>query len=135
MKTINMGSAVDDRGKVTFVNEFPEGIKRMYIVENFQKDFIRAWHGHKKEAKYVFVIKGASIVGTVDMESEEVERFVLSDQKSQMLYIPPGYYNGFKTLTDDTVVGFLSTTTLEEAKEDDFRKDADTWDIWEVKPR
>lgn len=135
MEILEGGSSTDDRGTVRFVNEVDfKNVKRFYLVSNHSKGFIRAWHGHKKEAKYVLVVKGAAIVGVVNSD-EEVERFVLSDKKTQVLYIPPGHYNGFKTLTDDTQVMFFSTSTLEDSLDDDFRKPADTWDIWEVKSR
>ena len=130
------GVAVDDRGKLTFVNDFDfQGVKRFYVVENHQRGFVRAWHGHKKEGKYVFVPRGAAIVGVVSMDSQEVQRLVLSADKPQVLYIPPGHYNGFKTLTDDTQVIFFSTSTLKESEGDDYREDANKWDIWEVNER
>lgn len=128
--------AVDDRGKVSFVNDFDfAGVKRFYVVENHQKGFVRAWHGHKKEAKYVYVVTGAAIVGVTDLSGENVERFVLSADKPQVLYIPAGHANGFKTLTDDTKLIFFSASTLEESLGDDIRFDARKWDIWEVEER
>ena len=130
------GKAIDDRGSLTFVNDFDfKGVKRFYVVENHQKGFVRAWHGHKKEGKYVFVPRGAALVGVVSMDDEDIQRLVLSADKPQILYIAPGNYNGFKTLTDDTQVIFFSTTTLEESEGDDYREDANKWDIWEVTPR
>ena len=33
-----------------FANEFHfEGVKRFYVIENHQPQFVRAWHGHKKK--------------------------------------------------------------------------------------
>lgn len=128
--------AVDDRGKVTFVNDFKfEGVKRFYMVQNHSKGFVRAWHGHKREGKYVFVTRGSIILGIVSMEEGGVIRHILSADKPQVLYIPPNNYNGFKTLTDDAQVIFYSTLTMEEAKGDDFRKPADTWQAFEVIPQ
>ena len=70
-----------------FVNDFNlEGIKRFYQVENHEKGFIRAWHGHKKEGKYVYVARGTAWVGAVDMETFDNERYVLSD-KSPKFFI------------------------------------------------
>ena len=68
IKLIDGGLAVDDRGTVRFVNDFDfNGVKRFYQVENHQKGFIRAWHGHKKESKYVYVSSGTALVGVVDL--------------------------------------------------------------------
>lgn len=133
--------AVDDRGKVTFVNDFDfKDVKRFYMVENHQQGFVRAWHGHKKEGKYVLVVQGAAIVATVPFEgfNKDVERFVLSADKPKVLYIPPSHFNGFKTLSLNTKVMFFSTSTLEESTDDDYREDAQRWSgsgVWEVKER
>jgi dTDP-4-dehydrorhamnose 3,5-epimerase len=122
----------DDRGFLRFVNDFDfSNVKRFYQVENHKKGFIRAWHGHEKEGKYVYVSKGTALVGAVDMKSETVNKFVLSSQSPSVLYIPPGYANGFKNLEDETIIMFFSTSTLEESKGDDIRFEWDKWNIWE----
>jgi dTDP-4-dehydrorhamnose 3,5-epimerase-like enzyme len=130
-KLINGGVSVDDRGSVRFVNDFNfNGVKRFYQVENHSKGFIRAWHGHKKEGKYVYVVNGSALVGVVNMETEEVNKFVLSSQTPKVLWIPPGYFNGFKSLEEGTKIIFFSTSTLEESLGDDIRMPHDKWDIW-----
>lgn len=130
-KILNGGIAVDDRGSVRFVNDFNfSDVKRFYQVENHRSGFIRAWHGHKKEGKYVYVVKGSALVGVVNMETEKITKFVLSDKSPKILWIPPGNYNGFKSLESDTKIMFFSTSTLEESLGDDIRQDYDKWDIW-----
>ena len=130
-KLFNGGVSVDDRGSVRFVNDFNfEGVKRFYQVENHSRGFIRAWHGHKKEGKYVYVTNGSALVGIVNMETEEISKFVLSSQTPKVLWIPPGYFNGFKSLEDNTKIIFFSTSTLEESLGDDIREDHDKWNIW-----
>lgn len=142
VKVINGGIAVDDRGSLRFVNDFNfEGVKRFYQVENHRQGFIRAWHGHLKEGKYVYVTSGTALVGAVPLELYEdgktyildqnkVKKFVLSASSPKILYIPPGYANGFKNLEDNTKVLFFSTSTLEESKGDDIRFDFDVVNIW-----
>ena len=126
------GIAVDDRGSVRFVNDFQfDGVKRFYQVENHRSGFIRAWHGHKKEGKYVYVANGTALIGVVNMNTEEISKYVLSDKSPKILWIPPGNYNGFKTLEENTKIIFFSTTTLEESLNDDIRQEFDKWDIWE----
>src|SRR5438046_10605951 len=103
------GLAVDDRGEVGFVNDFDFlGVKRFYAVSNHRSGFVRAWHAHRKEAKYVHLARGSAIVGAVKVDDWEkpsrdlkVERFVLSSAKPSVLYIPAGYANGFMSLTAD----------------------------------
>ena len=136
IKTYNGGLAVDDRGQLSFVNDFDfKDVKRFYMVENHEQGFIRAWHGHKKEGKYVYVPSGAILIGAVNLETEEVERFVLSSSKPQVLFIPPGYANGFMNLQNNTKVIFFSTSTLEDSMGDDIRFEWDRWNIWDIERR
>src|SRR5947209_17776348 len=90
------GLAVDDRGHVSFVNDFDlAGVKRFYTVKNHRQGFVRAWHAHRREAKYVTVVTGAALVGAVaisDWESPSrdtpVGRYVLSAAKPRVVFIP-----------------------------------------------
>ena len=132
LEIIQGGLAVDDRGSVTFINDFNfEGVKRFYLVENHNKGFIRAWHGHKKEGKYVYVVQGTALVGVVNMATEEVSKFVLSSKSPKILWIPAGNYNGFKSLEENTKILFFSTTTIKDSLGDDIRQKYDKWNIWE----
>jgi len=126
------GVYADDRGFLRFVNDFDfSGVKRFYQVENHSKGFIRAWHGHKKEDKYVYVPKGSALIGLVNLETEELTKYTLSSQSPCILYIPPGYANGFKTLEEETILMFFSTSTLKESEGDDYRFAWNQWDIWQ----
>ena len=132
IKLIQGGISIDDRGSVTFINDFNFlDVKRFYVVENHRTGFIRAWHGHQKEGKYVFVVKGTALIGAVEMTSESIQKIILSDRNPKILYIPPGYANGFKTLEEDTRIIFYSTSTLQESLSDDIRFPFDKWNIWE----
>lgn len=140
---IEGGLSVDDRGQVAFVNGFDfKDVKRFYMVSNHSAGFVRAWHAHKREAKYVLAVKGAALVGAVKIDDwdkpskdAEVKRFTLSAKKPTVLYIPAGYANGFMSLTKDARLIFFSTSTLEESLGDDIRYDARYWDIWTVEER
>lgn len=139
---IEGGVAVDDRGSLMFANTFDfKGVKRFYAVENFSTETIRAFHGHLKEAKYAFVASGTAVVAAVEMDHTEtpnkqnkVNRYILSDKKPSVLYIPAGFANGFRFLTPHGKIFFFSTSTTEESKGDDYRFPADYWgkDIWEI---
>jgi dTDP-4-dehydrorhamnose 3,5-epimerase len=137
------GLAVDDRGSVAFVNAFDfEGVKRFYVVANHRQGFVRAWHAHRREAKYVTVVTGAAVVAAVRIDDWEnpsreapVQRFVLTSEKPSVLFIPPGYANGFMSLTQDARLVFFSTSSVEESRGDDIRFDARHWDVWTVEER
>lgn len=138
MQKINGGVAVDDRGSVRFVNDFHfDGVKRFYQIQNHEVGFVRAWHGHKNEAKYVYVPKGSFLVGAVefDRHAADPEKFILSSESPAVLYIPQGYANGFMNLTPDAIIQFFSTSTLDESLGDDIRFNADRWNIWDIERR
>jgi dTDP-4-dehydrorhamnose 3,5-epimerase len=142
---IKGGLAVDDRGTLRFVNDFKfDGVKRFYMVENHQQGFIRAWHGHAKEAKYVFVVSGSALLVAVPLEAaskntplEAFYKTVLSDSSPAILKIPGGYYNAFKTLTPNCRVMFFSDATIDQSMNDDLRLayEAVNTDVWEIKYR
>ena len=142
-RLIRGGLAVDDRGQVSFVNDFDfEGVKRFYAVENHSRGFIRAWHAHRKEAKYVMVVRGAALIGAVEIDDwdnpskdAQVHRHVLSEASPAVLFVPAGYANGFMSLTEDTKILFFSTSSLEDSAGDDIRYDARHWDPWTVEER
>jgi dTDP-4-dehydrorhamnose 3,5-epimerase-like enzyme len=135
--------AVDDRGSLSFVNDFNfQDVKRFYIVSNHRAGFVRAWHAHRHEAKYVTVVQGAAVVCAVSIDDWEnpsrnaqVDRHVLSAAQPSVLFIPPGYANGFMSLTGDSKLLFLSTATLEESRNDDVRYDARYWNPWQIVER
>ena len=131
---------IDDRGELKFCNDFNmSDVARFYQVSNHAVNFIRAWHGHKNESKYVYVITGAAILGAVKIDDWKspsknlpVKKYVLSDKKPGVLFIPGGYAHGYKTLVPDTKIIFFSSMTISESSKDDYRYDANYWNPWEV---
>ena len=142
-RLISGGFAVDDRGELGFVNDFDfAGVRRFYTVRNHRAGFIRAWHAHRHEAKYVTVLCGAAVVACVEIDDWDapsrdasVARFVLSARKPSVLYVPGGYANGAMTLTDNAVLVYFSTVTLQQSADDDVRYDARHWDVWQIEER
>jgi len=131
----------DDRGMVygALTDLHQRGIKRTYVVRNWSKGMIRAWHGHKNAETYMHVIKGAAKVAAIPMEASG-ERLitVLTEHTPGILYVPAGYYNGAMSLEDDTRILVYSTLLLEDVKNDDFRAPCSYYDgdtIWEVRAR
>jgi dTDP-4-dehydrorhamnose 3,5-epimerase-like enzyme len=135
--------SVDDRGEVGFVNDFDfAGVKRFYSVTNHRAGFVRAWHGHRRESKYITAVRGALLVCCVAIDDWEhpskdlpISRFVLSAAKPEVLYVPAGYVNGFMSLTEGAKVIFFSTSTLQESQRDDVRFPARFWDPWSIQER
>jgi dTDP-4-dehydrorhamnose 3,5-epimerase len=135
--------SADDRGEVAFVNDFHfDRVKRYYLVSNYRQGFVRAWHAHRRERKYVTVVQGSALVGVVCIDDWEhpskdleVLTFTLSAHAPAILCIPPGYANGFMSLTENCKILFFSTASLDESKDDDIRYDSRYWDIWHVTER
>lgn len=132
-KIIDIPLHLDDRGSVygAFDNLDKFGIKRTYVVRNWQPGLIRAWHGHEKASTYIHVVKGAAkicarpiyIEGAVNdlLCIDNYRVSTLSAAKPQLFYIPPGWFNGTMTLQEDTRLLVYSTLTLDEVRKDDIR--------------
>jgi dTDP-4-dehydrorhamnose 3,5-epimerase-like enzyme len=141
---IEGGLHIDDRGVLAFLNKFPDaGIKRFYIVSNHKQNFVRAWHAHRHEEKYLFALEGTFLIGAVRIDEWEnpskdleIKRFTVSSEQPKLLKIPKGYANGTMNLTARNKLLIFSTSTLEESMKDDIRYDADRWEnVWSVIPR
>ena len=143
LSLIEGGISVDDRGELLFCNDFDmTEIVRFYQVSNHSSNFIRAWHAHKKESKYVHVASGAVIIAAVKIDNWEepskdlkIEKFILSAKKPRILFIPAGYAHGYKTLVPDTKLMFFSTASLDKSIDDDYRYEAYYWNPWEIEER
>ena len=140
---IRAGFSVDERGRVTFCNEFDfkdKGIRRFYMLENTSLDTIRAFHGHLHESKYVLLVSGRAMVCAAKFdpakkpEAKDVTMFVLSAKEPSILYIPKGFANGSRFLEENTRVMVFSDVSLEESKKDDYRLPYDYWgkEIWSL---
>lgn len=135
--------AIDDRGKLKFCNDFDmKSVRRFYTVSNHSAQFIRAWHAHEYEAKFVYVSAGAAMIAAVKIDKWkdpnpdlEISRFFLSEEKPGVLHIPGGYAHGSMTLKANTQILFFSTTTLEDSLDDDMRYPYNYWNPWAVLPR
>lgn len=121
---IKGGLASDDRGSLSFINNFSLlGFKRFYIIEN-NNQLIRAWHGHRHESKVFIPIIGSWKVVLLNLETEELNgTYVLSDKSPAALFVPGGFYNGTMNLTNGARLLVLSNASLDESKDDDIRKE------------
>ena len=134
---------LDDRGIVNFNNKFNfKDIKRFYIVENHKSHFIRAWHGHKFEKKYILCLSWNAMICADKIKDfknpskeSNIDKYFLSFREPSLLYIPAGYANGFMTLSVDTKIMIFSSSTVQESLEDDYRYDYNYWNPWEEKFR
>lgn len=135
---ISGGSHTDDRGNISFVNDFNLAeVKRFYVIEHPDTDIVRAWQGHKKEQKWFHVLSGSFKVAVVrpdnwqnPSEAVGVKTFVLSANSTGVLHIPGGYANGFKAMEPNSKVIIFSDFTVEQSANDNYRFDQGLWYDW-----
>lgn len=130
----------DDRGDFTNISlkiEEKLTFKRSYIVTNNQQGVIRAFHGHKKEGKLFYVPKGAFKFIIIHMTLNEWKDYTLLASVPKILYVPPGYYNGFVSLTPEAILITFSTSEMEDSMNDDYRLPFDILgkEVWSIKNR
>jgi len=139
----NIDTAVDDRGYLRFCNSFDlTRYVRFYDVTNYQSNFIRAWHGHKKESKAAIVREGSAMICLVKIDNWEkpskkleIKKFFLSQKKPKILEIPAGYANGFMSLEPNTKITFYSDKNTRDSLGDDYRFDYNFWNPWKIEYR
>jgi dTDP-4-dehydrorhamnose 3,5-epimerase-like enzyme len=169
-QVVNLFSYADDRGILCPVwNNWSEDteknllsnfagvdlhdVKRVYFIQNSQKDVVRGFHYHKAETKYFVLLQGMAKFITAKLADCDVDYLqslkdsnaegeydldtrVLSHRQQQMLIVPPGYANGWMSLTDDCSLLALSSSTFEMSKNDDRRIPPDIFgNVWKVKAR
>ncbi len=139
----NIDTAVDDRGYLRFCNSFDlTKYVRFYDVTNYQSNFIRAWHGHKKESKAAIVREGSAMICLVKIDNWkkpskklEIKKFFLSQKNPKILEIPAGYANGFMSLEPNTKITFYSDKNTKDSLGDDYRFDHNFWNPWKIEYR
>lgn len=140
---ITGGLAVDDRGALSFCNNLDlSGSRRYYVIANHERNFVRGWHGSRRNAKVFIPITGTFVVawrnlylddaGLVDLikEPENHGRVVLSELNPQILVLPGGFLNANSALTEGARLMVINSLTLDEAKNDDFRAPLYSKDDW-----
>lgn len=131
---IQGNSHTDKRGRIQFFNDFDMSpIKRIYTIYP-EKDFLRAWQGHKIEAKWFYCVSGSVCINLVKVndweqpdKSDVNEVFILKPTLSEILSVQSGYVTGIKALETGTILVVFSDLALEASKNDDFRFDSNYW--------
>jgi dTDP-4-dehydrorhamnose 3,5-epimerase-like enzyme len=136
-KIIQGGNFSDHRGMVSYVNDFIfKDIERFYIITNSDSHPLRAWQGHKLDAKNFYCLSGSFRILYVKIDNWEnpstdvtIETVILTASESKILQIPAGYANAIESLEPDSKLLSFSTLPLDQVKEDDVRFDAEYWRI------
>ena len=126
----------DERGVLNYNNKYnASAIKRLYIIENRNTYLIRAWQGHKIEQRWFCAVKGSLEIKLIEVDnwdnpSKGLKQYVftISEDKLDVLHIPPGYISSIRSLTDDAKLLVMADYGFGEIK-DEYRYDPGYFDI------
>lgn len=107
-KIINGDCYSDPRGTLFYNNEFDaSAIKRFYIIENQNTDFIRAWQGHKIEQRWFSTVQGSFKIRLIKIDNWEhpskdlkAVEYIIKSKKMDILYIPNVYANSIQSIEE-----------------------------------
>lgn len=132
----------DARGRVRFVNDFkPNQADRFYCIYPAAPGEVRGWVGHRRDAKWFFVVRGVVKIGVVQPDNWDslssdlpVAVYTLSDYCSEVLAVPQGHFTASVSVVPNSIIMVFSTGRIEDASTDDFRVAADHWLLTEGSP-
>lgn len=136
-KIIQGGRFEDHRGIIAFVNDFDfSDIQRFYIISNSKENPLRAWQGHKLDAKNFYCLTGSFKIHFIKIDNWKkpsndliIETILVSECDSKIVHIPAGYANAVESLEENSKLISFSTLPLKNVSEDDVRYPADYWSI------
>lgn len=135
-KTINGSSHSDERGTLRFNNSFDAtNIKRMYVIENKDTTFVRAWQGHRIEQRWFSVLQGSFKIELIAIDQWEnpskklqAEVYIISSDTFDVLHVPKGYVSSIQSLEEGSKLLVMSDFFLGEIQ-DEYRFDIDYFKI------
>jgi dTDP-4-dehydrorhamnose 3,5-epimerase len=139
VELIEGGSFTDARGSLLFVNNFDfKSVKRFYQIVHPDTRVVRAWQGHKIEHKYFYVAQGSFVIATVRIDDFTnpsptllARETILTTEVPAILSVPPGFANGIKALSSNSILVVYSNLTLIESEQDGYRFDSSLWLNWD----
>jgi dTDP-4-dehydrorhamnose 3,5-epimerase-like enzyme len=134
-KIIQGGSFSDHRGSISYVNDFSfKDVERFYIIANSQENPIRAWQGHRFDAKNFYCLSGSFKIHFIKIDNWEnpskdlvIETILVSESDSKIVHIPAGYANAIEEVGLNSKLMSFSTLSLANVSEDDVRYPSDYW--------
>jgi len=136
-KIIQGGNFSDQRGTISFVNDFSfKDIARFYVISNSDENPVRAWQGHKLDAKNFYCLNGCFKIHFVKIDNWEnpskdliVDTIIVNASESKIVHIPAGYANAIESLESNSKLLSFSTLPLTDVGDDDVRYKSDYWKI------
>jgi len=151
VELISLKAYVDDRGYLIEVIRKAEPktelwsvcdkFGQVYLVGDFVKGTIRAFHKHEILWDFFFISHGTAKFILVDDRKEsptykEINTLIISERNPALLVVPPGVYHGWMSLEDDTQMVSIASELYDREKPDEVRIPPDSFgDVWTVKGR
>ena len=122
-RLIKGGEFTDNRGVLLFNNTFDASfVKRMYTISNHDLNFVRGWQGHHIEKRWFLSMFGEFTIWVKKInnlqEQDDVQKFVLSSEVLDILYVPSGYYTAIRSMKNNSKLMVMSDYHLHEIKDD-----------------
>jgi len=145
VQQVPLEAHVDDRGYLIEIiratDPYLPKFGQVYMVGNFARGTIRAFHKHRDMWDYFFISHGSAKFVLVDDRPEsptcqEMNTFVVSALNPSLILVPPGVYHGWMSLEDDTQMISTASEVYNRQKPDEVRIPPDSFgDVWTVKGR
>ena len=124
---IDGGKHTDQRGTLTFLNDFDMSIvKRFYTIENADVEIVRAWRAHRIEQRWFHAIEGMFEIKLIKIDDWEnpdpllpKQTFLLSSKTAQVLHVPAGYASSIQATQAGSRLIVFADYGIEYAKLDD----------------
>ncbi len=132
MRIIRGGSHFDERGIITYCNDFDASqIKRIYTIENHSTEFIRGWQGHRVEQRWFACIEGSFSIKVIEVDdfntpSKSLQPLVfnIEDRTLDILHIPPGCITSIQSNESKSKLLVMADYGVGEI-DDEYRFDLD----------
>ncbi|GIW40071.1 MAG: spore coat protein [Candidatus Binatia bacterium] len=145
VQAVDLVARVDDRGYlieiVRATDPYLPKFGQVYLVGNFAKGTIRAFHKHRELWDLFFISHGAAKFVLVDDREDsptygERNTFVTSSRNPTLIVVPPGVYHGWMSLEDDTQMISTASEVYRRGDPDEVRIPPDSFgDVWTVRGR
>ncbi len=145
VQNIDLVARVDDRGYLIEIVRSSDShlsqFGQVYLVGNFARGTVRAFHKHLEMWDLFFISHGAAKFVLVDDRPEsathkELNTFVCSARNPSLIVVPPGVFHGWMSLEDDTQMISTATHVYRRENPDEVRIPPDSFgDVWQVKGR
>ena len=91
---------------------------------------VKAWHGHKYQYQWTYVLKGNLKVAVVDLRSNsptenKIVEFECGESSKNLIYgFPPGIFHGYQNYSEKAQIIYITSGTYD--LNDELRIPADT---------